>query len=172
MTGPDGAISVYSHVDLVTAVVQMHGEDPAGGVYFVPLGGPPDHMVIGTARFDMPDPYGDTAQRAAETITACTGILNVLADPNPEWDPPAGYALILFGPAHTAEPLAEQAKALLGMTFGAVRPFDVIRVQDGRCWSYTCTADPDHRPGGPGEVYDPLSDTAIETATRIWQARL
>ena len=88
----------------------------------------PDGRVQLAFRFDLPDP--PDAAMTAEIIrhTAVLLARNQFAD----------AVLVGYGPGTLVTPLADQARQVLPAA--GFRLHDILRVEDGRCWSYLCTS--------------------------------
>jgi len=102
----------------------------------------PDGRVRLAFRFDLPDPpdrviTAEIVRHAAVLLTR-----NQFAD----------AVLIGYGPGTLVTPLADLARQVL--PDAGIRLRDVLRVGDGRCWSYICTdpscCPPDGLPAGSG----------------------
>lgn len=87
----------------------------------------PDSRVRLAFRFDLPDPPDQDVN--AQIIRHAAALLtrNEFAD----------AVVIGYGPGTLVTPLADLARHALPAAGIAVH--DVLRVQDGRCWSYLCT---------------------------------
>jgi hypothetical protein len=152
---------VIEHSELAMAVAQLHGADPAGNLFLVPF--VPDQVgmkVLGTIPVRLPD-WADPGYTVRSVAKAC-GMLR--QDP---WQDTAMCAIIAYAPAWQADPSIQLLRDTLAAQDMPV--LDVLRVHDGRCWSYECPDD-DCGPAGPGMPVDPVSDTAIRIATEIGQA--
>jgi hypothetical protein len=102
----------------------------------------PDGRVRLAFRFDLPDPP-DRAT-AAEIVRHAAVLLT-----RHEF---ADAVVIGYGPGTLVTPLADLARQVL--PDAGIRLHDVLRVQDGRCWSYICTnpscCPPDGLPASSG----------------------
>jgi len=156
VTGPH--VVVESPGDLAVLITQLHKEDPAGqllvAVFTV------DGVVAGTAGLRMTDP--PDPNHLVREVTKLIGLVQ-------SWDG-TKVAVAGFGPASVADPYLDLADGLIRHMAG-LPVWGIIRVHDGRVWSYTDPA-PEYGRDGEGEEYDPLSDRAIETATVIARAEL
>ena len=88
--------------------------------------GPPRGRVHLTLRFDLPDPpdaaaASDIAQHAVTVLTSQRQAMAVV---------------IGYGPGHLVTPIADLIRNQAGQAGLELR--DVLRVQDGRYWSYLC----------------------------------
>jgi hypothetical protein len=161
VTGPN--VVVECPGDLAALIVQLHKETPDGRLFlagFTAAGS----VVTGTAHLGMTNPT-DPAHLVRET-TKLIGVLR-----RAEWGDTAMAALVAFGTTLVADPYLDLASGLV--THMAALPLvDVIRVCDGRYWSYTGDAPAEYARDSEGEEFDPLTDRAIEAATTIARAEL
>lgn len=156
MTGPVG---LDSHADLAAITPLLAGCDPAGYLFIVAL--TDTDTIVGTVKTRMADPpYRAYTVRAAAKV--CWALLDQ------EWDAIAKAVVIAYGPAQAADPLIELTVRTL-VQVEQIPVFDVIRVEDGRCWSYRCECD-EHRPGGAGEPVDPDGPAARQVAAILNEA--
>ena len=88
--------------------------------------GPPDGRVQVTFRFDLPDPPDPdtTAAIAAHAVTVLSRQQLAMA------------IVIGYGPGPLVTPVADAARD--AVTGAGLRVHDVLRVEDGRYWSYLC----------------------------------
>ena len=152
---------VSEHPELVMAVAQLFGSDPAGIMFLVPFVPDPAGMkVLGTIPVGLPG-WPDTTY-IVRSVAKAAGTLR-----QGRWQDAAMCAVIAYAPAWQADPSIQLLRDTLAAQEMPV--LDVLRVHDGRCWSYECPDD-DCGPAGPGMPVDPVSDTAIRIATEIGQA--
>ena len=156
MTEP---VVVESPGDLATLIVQLHKENPAGRILIAGFNG--SGAVTGTAHLGMGDP-----PVPAHVVRETTRLAGLVRD----WRGTAMLAVAAFGPADVADPYLDLAAGLAGRLLH-LPLIDVIRVHDGRYWSYTCDA-PEYGRDSDGEEYELLSDRAIESAITITRAEL
>ena len=145
---------IDSHEKFAAAISALHDSDPAGNVFIVAMTGDDPAVILGTMRYRMPDPPD------AARIIHIGGHALATFHCSP-WTLAAVAVVVAFGPAHVADPVGETMQAALEAK--GIEVHDVVRVQDGRCWSYLCD---EHR-AGPGMLLDPLDDAVVELVTDV-----
>ncbi|MBY8873626.1 DUF4192 domain-containing protein [Micromonospora sp. PLK6-60] len=154
MTPTDPArLAVRSPADLIAAVPYLLGFHPADSVVVVALRG---RRIIFAARADLPDPGADPqppAHHLAEVIR------RQRAD---------AATVIGYGPAGRVTAAVDAVRAVL--EGAGLLLLDVLRVTDGRYWSYLCTevdcCPPD------GNPYDPAASQVSAAAVLAGQVAL
>jgi hypothetical protein len=145
MKSPDTRVQLAGPGDLLAVIPLLLGFHPQDSLVIVAVHGP-QHRVRLALRYDLPDP--PDRDTAAGITSHITGVLNredittVLV---------AGY-----GPGTLVTPLADRIRPALeeaGITL-----HDLLRIEDGRYWSYLCT-DPACCPP-EGLPLDPASPAA------------
>lgn len=142
-------VRVDSPAGLLATIPHLLGFTPADSL--VVLGVTSEGRVPGAFRYDLPDPPDATT--AAEIAGHALG---VLVRQNLPVAVVAGY-----GPGTRVTPLADAFRAAAPTS--GVRLHDVLRVEDGRYWSYLCT-----NPAccaAEGVVFDPAADPASRALT-------
>lgn len=153
-----GQVVVETPGDLASLIVQMHGEGlPDGRLFLAGFTkvGPQTGTVTGTAHMGMVDPP-DPGHVTRET----TKLVGQLA----QWPGTGIAAIAAFGPETVADPYLDMAEGLVAYMAG-LPLIDVVRVHDGRYWSYISPA-PEYGRDSDGEEFE-LSNLAIEAATVI-----
>jgi len=155
--------NVTDHAELADAIGQDAAlTDPAGNLFIAMFTTCPEGLnLLGTLRLRLADPP-DPAH-AVRSVALAVGELR-----KPPWDAAEAAVILGFGPEHVADPVIDLTRRTL--TAMGMPLFDVLRVHDGRCWSWDCP-DIDHGRTGPGMPVDPLSDAAIQLAIEISQQR-
>jgi hypothetical protein len=153
--------AVTDHAELADAIGQDSAlRDPAGNLFVAAFATSPEGLdLLGTIRLGLADP--PHPPHAVRSVARAFGELR-----KPPWDVTEVCVIIGYGPAEVADPVIDLMRRTLiasGMPL-----FDVLRVHDGRCWSWECP-DEGHGAAGPGMVVDPVSDAAIQLATEIGQ---
>ncbi|MEV0153483.1 DUF4192 domain-containing protein [Micromonospora sp. NPDC050686] len=154
MTPTDPArLAVRSPADLIAAVPYLLGFHPADSVVVVALRG---RRIIFAARADLPDPGADPqppARHLAEVIR------RQRAD---------AATVIGYGPAGRVTAAVDAVRTVL--EGAGLLLLDVLRVTDGRYWSYLCTevdcCPPD------GNPYDPAASQVSAAAVLAGQVAL
>ncbi|HEX5596135.1 MAG TPA: DUF4192 domain-containing protein [Micromonosporaceae bacterium] len=157
MTSPNvPKLSVRSIADLIAAVPYLLGFHPTQSIVVVALRG---KRLVFAARVDLPtaDATPDTRQATANHLAA------VVAKQNTETATVIGY-----GPAERVTPIADATAAALRRT--GLEVMDVLRVTDGRYWSYTCD-NPECCPP-QGTPFDPDSSHIAAAAIFAGQVAL
>ena len=149
MTPSKPKLSLRSIADLIAAVPYLLGFHPAESVVVVAFR---DRRLIFVARVDLP-PAGTapTLQRAAAGHLA-----SVVAKQDADTATVIGY-----GPAQRVTPAVEAVDVALDRA--GLTVVDVLRVNEGRYWSYTC-GDPRCCPPD-GTPYDPTVTEIAAAAT-------
>jgi len=118
-------VRLSSPADILAAVPHLLGFHPARSLVVIGAGGPRDRVKLGF-RYDLPDPpdAGITRQIAEHAVAVLDkrGATAVIA---------VGY-----GPGRLVTPLVDAFTAAARRGGLAVR--DLLRVEDGRYWSYLC----------------------------------
>lgn len=146
---------ISSHAQLAAVIATLHDTDPAGQLFIVPFTDADPPLAIGTVRYRLPDPADPEA-----TVRLTAHAMAYLK--KPPWNLMAGAAVAAFGPEHLADPFLETLTVAL-LTCGT-GIYDVLRIHQGRCWSYLCDDD-GHDRLGPGIPVDPWDDAVIQVAT-------
>ena len=118
VTGPDGLIAVVPH---------LLGFHPDRSLVITGAAAPRQRVSL-VLRYDLPDP--PEHQLSAEIAAHATRILRRQQITT--------AAIIGYGPGHLVTPAADHARQQLADAGIAVA--DVLRVHDGRYWSYLCTS--------------------------------
>ena len=142
-------VRIHSAAGLLSVIPHLLGFTPDNSL--VVVGVTAEGRILGAFRYDLPDPpdAGIAAQIAGHA-------LDVLSRKELPVAVVAGY-----GPGRSVTPLAD---AIGAVAPGAgVRLHDVLRVEDGRYWSYLCT-NPACCPS-EGVVFDPVADPAALALT-------
>lgn len=148
-------LSVRSTADLIAAVPYLLGFHPTDSVVVVAMRG---RRVIFAARGDLPAPgYPVTTREAAAQITAIVGRQRADA-----------VTVLGYGPAARVTPAVDAVAVAMD---GASLPvFDLLRVTDGRYWSYLCD-NPECCPAD-GTPFDPSTSAVAAEATFAGQVAL
>jgi hypothetical protein len=118
-------VSIDSPAAMLAVIPHLLGFTPANSLIVVGGRGP-RRRIEATLRFDLPDP---TSRAAAEAIASHT--VSVLAG--------QGFTTVVaigYGPGELVTPLTRTLRRAITRTGLEVR--DMLRVQDGRYWSYLC----------------------------------
>ena len=153
-TPPAGpAVRVGTPAGMLAVVPHLFGFTPDSSLVVISTD-PQGRKITSSLRYDLPDP----PDRALSADIAGHALM-VLTRGH------AGTAVVIgYGPGLLVTPVADairEAAARAGL-----RLHDVLRVEDGRYWSYTCT-DPSCCPPG-GVPFDPAAHpagTAMAAAT-------
>jgi len=123
-TGP-GPLSVGSPAAVLAIVPHLLGFVPAKSLVIIGAGQPRGRIQV-TFRFDLPDPPDPeaTAAVAAHAVTLLTRQELTMA------------IVIGYGPGPLVTPLADAIRGAVAGTDLQLR--DVLRVDEGRYWSYLC----------------------------------
>jgi hypothetical protein len=138
MTSPSEPrpLSVGSPAALLAVVPHLLGFVPDNSLVIIAAGAPHGRIQM-TFRFDLPDPPDPDA--TADIIAAHEGsVLN-----RPQF---TMIVVIGYGPGPLVTPLADAIRQTAAGTGLEVR--DVLRVHDGRYWSYLCSNRPAAHPRG------------------------
>lgn len=120
---PRSTLTVRTPADLLAAVPYLIGFHPADSVVVVGIAG---HKVLFAARSDLPPPGDDVQSRAS-----AVGLAEMVARQAVE-----DATVIGYGEAHRITPTVLRIGDALRRQ--NVRVLDVLRVTDGRYWSYLC----------------------------------
>jgi hypothetical protein len=141
-------LTVRSTADLISAVPYLLGFHPAESLVLLAMR---DSRIVFVARGDLPEP-GDPAElrQAAEYLAA------VVARQGAE-----AVTIIGYGPTSRVTPVVDEMRVVSQRT--GLLIFDVLRVTDGRYWSYLC----EHPQCCPpeGTPFDPASSAVAAAAT-------
>ena len=149
MTFPDQPkLTVRSPADLITAVPYLLGFHPADSVVAVALHA---NRIVFVARGDLAE--ADTPARAAT-------LARYLADILHRQDAEA-VVVVGYGPPERVTPVVDAIRTALHQADLPI--FDILRVTDGRYWSYLCT-EPSCCPPD-GKPYDPTTNQIAAAAT-------
>ncbi|MCO1596288.1 DUF4192 domain-containing protein [Micromonospora sp. RHAY321] len=146
-------LAVRSPADLLAAVPYLLGFHPADSVVAVALRG---RRIIFAARADLPDPSDDPVERARH-------LAGVIRRQGAEAATVVGY-----GPPERVTPSVDAVRAAL--TGAGLEVLDVLRVTDGRWWSYLCT-EADCCPP-EGRRHDPAANQVTASAVFAGQVAL
>jgi hypothetical protein len=149
---PHQPVSIGSPAAMLAIVPHLLGFTPTRSLVIAGARGP-RHRIEATLRFDLPDPpHQATAQAIAEhsvSVLAGQQFTTVIA--------------IGYGPGELVTPLTTVLRKAITRAGLEVR--DVLRVEDGRYWSYLCR-NPECCPPD-GVPFDPVSHPVTEVmATR------
>lgn len=118
-------VRVSSPADVLAVVPRLLGFHPATSLVVIGAGRPRDRIEL-AFRYDLPDPpdpvlAADIAQHAVAVLThrQLSTVIGV------------GY-----GPGSLVTPVADELAAALRRA--GLRPREILRVEDGRYWSYVC----------------------------------
>lgn len=118
-------VRLSSPADILAAVPHLLGFHPAQSLVVIGAGGPRDRVKLGF-RYDLPDPpHAGIARRIAEHAAG------ILAGHRATTVIAVGY-----GPGRLVTPLLDVFTAVARQGGLAVR--ELLRVEDGRYWSYLC----------------------------------
>ncbi|MEV1286720.1 DUF4192 domain-containing protein [Micromonospora sp. NPDC049679] len=149
-------LSVRSTADLLAAVPYLLGFHPTDSIVVVALRG---SKITFAARGDLPD-------RQASSVTpgaAAAHVAAVVARQEAE-----SATVIGYGPAERVTPAVDAVRAALDHR--GVRVLDVLRLTDGRYWSYTC-GNPECCPP-EGVPFDATTSQIAAAATLAGQVAL
>jgi hypothetical protein len=118
-------LSVGSPAALLAAVPHLLGFVPANSLVVIGAAPPRDHIQI-TLRFDLPDPPDSAASAAI-----AQHVISILTRQQL-----ATAIVIGYGPGHLVSPLADDLRKTAAEASLPLR--DVLRVDQGRYWSYLC----------------------------------
>ncbi len=142
-------VRIHSAAGLLATIPHLLGFTPSDSLIVV--GVTAQGQVQLAFRYDLPDPAGtDTAVEITQHA------LSVLTQQNLPVAVVAGY-----GPGTRVTPFADAFRA--AAPSAGVRLYDVLRVEDGRYWSYLCTNPACCTP--QGVVFDPAADPAGRALT-------
>ncbi len=152
----DATLTVRSPADLIAAVPYLLGFHPQDSLTVVAVR---DHRVVFAARHDLPDP--GTPEDAAEAEARHVAVVVARQDVQ-------GATVIGHGTADRVTPaVLRLSAALQGL---GIAVLDVLRVTDGRFWSYLCD-DPSCCPP-EGLPCDSASTAVAAAATYAGQVAL
>ena len=119
-------VSVDSPAAMLAVVPHLLGFTPTGSLVIVGGRGP-RHRIDVTLRFDLPDPpdHGLAEAIAGQAVSVLTG------------QDFTTVVVIGYGPGELVTPVADALRDAFARTSLQVR--DILRVEDGRYWSYVCT---------------------------------
>jgi hypothetical protein len=118
-------IRVSSVAGLLAVIPHLLGFHPSRSMVLVGLDGPRGRIGLGF-RYDLPDPPDPARSREiAEHTVAVLERRNITT-----------VIAVGYGPGTLVTPVAETVKAALGRAPITLR--DLLRVEDGRYWSYVC----------------------------------
>ncbi len=141
----DLKISAGSPESLLAIVLHLLGFVPQGSLVVIGTEAPHDRIKV-TLRYDLPDPPG--AGVSADVAAHAAGVLGS-----------QGLATLVavgYGPGSLVDPVAEALETAARMA--GIDVLDILRVQDGRYWSYLCV-DEDCCPAA-GTPFDPVTHSA------------
>jgi len=150
---PPLPVRIGSPADLLAVIPGLLGFDPGRSI--VVLGTePPDSRVRLTLRYDVPDPARPGPARPDPAATLAAHAVSVLTAQGVTAAVAAGYGTEAEVAPVAAALREHAAKAGLALT-------EVLRVADGRYWSYVCTdpgcCPPDGTPFEPGSAGHPAA---------------
>jgi hypothetical protein len=123
---PHLPVSIDSPAAMLAVVPHLLGFTPTSSLV-VAGGRGPRQRIEATLRFDLPDPpHEATAQAIADHTVSVLGRHEFTT-----------VVVIGYGPGELVTPLTDVVRTAITRTGLEVR--DVLRVQDGRYWSYLCT---------------------------------
>jgi Domain of unknown function (DUF4192) len=119
------AVSVGSPAAVLAVVPHLLGFVPSKSLIVIGAG-PPRGRIHMTLRFDLPDPPDSAAARdiAQHAVAVLSGQRQAMA------------VVIGYGPGHLVTPVADLIRDEARRSGLGLR--DVLRVEDGRYWSYLC----------------------------------
>jgi len=156
MTSTSVKLSVRSIADLICAVPYLLGFHPTESVVLVAFR---DRSVVFAARADLPPSDMSTESRRAGAAHLASMVANQDAETG---------TVIGYGPVDRVRRAVEEVAAALDRAGLAV--VDVLRVEEGRYWSYTCE-NPECCPPD-GTPYDPSASPIPAAATFAGQVAL
>jgi hypothetical protein len=120
------AVSVDSPAAMLAVIPHLLGFTPTRSLVIAGARGP-RHRIDVTLRFDLPDPPDHTLAEAiaGQAISVLTGQDFTTA------------VVIGYGPGELVTPVADTLRDALAGT--SVRVHDILRVENGRYWSYVCS---------------------------------
>jgi hypothetical protein len=145
-------VSVDSPAAMLAAIPYLVGFTPIRSLV-VAGGRGPRHRIEVTLRFDLPDPPDDDLSQAiaGQAISVLTGQHFTTV------------VVIGYGPGPLVSPVTDVLQAALARTNLQVR--DILRVEDGRYFSYLCR-NPECCPP-TGVPFDPAAHPVAETLARL-----
>jgi hypothetical protein len=157
---PERYVRLGSPASLLAVVPILLGFQPASSMVIIGTEGPRAEVRL-TLRYDLPEP--PDPEIAADIARHATGVLNAQRI---EAAVAAGY-----GPGHLVTPVADSFRECAG--HAGVRVTELLRVENGRYWSYLC-AEPGCCPpeGTPFDVTDHPAALAMASAgTQVLASR-
>jgi Domain of unknown function (DUF4192) len=154
---PPARVSVGSPEALLAIVPHLLGFVPRASLVVIGIE-PPDHLIKVTLRYDLPDPPG--AGVAADIAAHAVGVIKSQRL--------SALVAVGYGPAVLVDLLAGALGAVAGSA-GIDVP-DILRVENGRYWSYLCASD-ECCPAA-GTPFDPGTQAAAATMTGTGHAVL
>lgn len=149
-------LSVRSIADLISVVPYLLGFHPTDSIVVIAFN---DRKLVFAARVDLPPVGAPPADRRA----AATHLSAVVGNQDAET-----VTIIGYGPADRVTPAVDAVSvALAGAGLGVI---DVLRVTDGRYWSYTCD-NPECCPA-EGIAFEPATTQIAAAATVAGQVAL
>jgi hypothetical protein len=150
--GPEAVtkVRVDSLVGVLAVIPYLLGFHPAHSLVVAGISGPHDQIKV-TFRYDLPDPpeasmASAIAAHAAHVLTS---------------QQIGGAIVVGYGRGELVTPVIDEVRTALREA--GIRQRDLIRVQDGRYWSYLCP-DPACCPA-EGTPFDPRAHPAAATLT-------
>ncbi len=143
-------IRVSSPADVLAVVPRLLGFHPAASLVVIGAG-PPGTRIELTFRYDLPDP--PNARQAGDIAAHALGVLRR-----------RGLSMVIgvgYGPGPLVTPVADALRAALRGS--GLRLQELLRVADGRYWSYVC-ANPDCCPPD-GVPFDAEANQAAAAMT-------
>jgi hypothetical protein len=125
-TGQRCRVKVGSTADVLAVVPHLLGFQPAGSLVVLGVGGPHARIRL-TFRYDLPDP--PDAELAADIAAHAVSVLQRQR---------LRLAIAIgYGPGPTVSAVMDLVGPALHQA--GIKAIDLLRVHDGRYWSYTCT---------------------------------
>jgi Domain of unknown function (DUF4192) len=154
---PPARVTAGSPEALLAIVPHLLGFVPQASLVVIGIE-PPDHLIKVTLRYDLPDPPG--AGVAADIAAHAVGVIKSQRL--------SALVAIGYGPPVLVDLLAGALGAVAGSA--GIDVADILRVENGRYWSYLCASD--ECCPATGTPFDPGTQAAAAAMTGTGQAVL